>query len=68
MKLINYTTPAVIIADENKKIREKNDIYKESYVDERGNKIEEHNPYYATLIFVPNTFTEEDMNNLYVEE
>lgn len=68
MKLINYTNPALIIADEGKRIRSKNDEYKEEYIDENGNKIEEHFPYYSTLVFVPNDFTEEKMNELYVEE
>lgn len=51
MKLINYTNPRILIADEGKKIRSKNDVYKEAYIDENGNKIEEHFPYYSTVIF-----------------
>ena len=61
MKLLN-SYPKTIVADEGKHIRDINDVY---YVDENG---EEHFPYYSTTIFVPDTFTEEMMNELYVEE
>lgn len=61
MELLN-TTPKKIIADEGKHIRSVDDVY---YVDENG---EEHFPYYSTTIYVPDTFTEEQMNELYVEE
>ena len=30
--------------------------------------IMEHKSYYATTIFVPDNFTEEQMNELYIEE
>ncbi len=63
MNLFSYTKPKMIVADEGKHVREVNDVY---YVDaETG---EEHFPYYSTTIFVPDTFTEEQMNELYVEE
>lgn len=68
MKLFNYTKPAMIIAEEGKHIRSVDDIYKKAYIDEEGNTIDEHFPYYATVIFVPNTTTEEQMNKLYIEE
>lgn len=61
MKLLN-TTPKKIVADEGKWIRSVDDVY---FVDENG---EEHVPYYSTIIFVPDVFTEEMMNELYVEE
>jgi hypothetical protein len=51
----------MIVADEGKHIREKNDVYYK-------NEEEEHFPYYSTTVFVPDTFTEEQMNELYVEE
>lgn len=63
MKLFSYTKPKMIVADEGKHIREVNDVY---YVDEETG--EEHFPYYSTTIFVPDSFTEEQMNELYVEE
>lgn len=69
MQLFNYTKPKMIVASPNKFIRSKNDVYKEEIKDIDGNIIEEeHFPYYATTIFVPNSFTEEDMYDLYVEE
>lgn len=61
MKLLN-SYPKMIVADEGKHIRSIDDVY---YVDENG---EEYFPYYSTTIFVPDTFTEEMMNELYVEE
>lgn len=63
MTLFDYTKPKMIVADEGKHIRSVDDIY---YVDEETG--EEHFPYYATTIFVPDIFTEEQMNELYVEE
>lgn len=64
MKLIDNK----IIADDGKQIRDKNDIYKEEYIDNEGNIISEHIPYYTTVIYVPKTFTKEMMNELYIEE
>ena len=63
MRLFTYTKPKMIVADEGKHIRDKNDIY---YVDEETG--EEHFPNYSTTIFVPDSFTEEQMYELYVEE
>jgi hypothetical protein len=61
MKLIDKTTIKTIVADEGKHIRSANDTYFK-------NEEEEHFPYYTTIIFVPLSFTEEQMNELYVEE
>lgn len=61
MKFFNYTKPKMIVADEGKHIRAKDDVYFK-------NGEEEHIPYYTTTIFVPDSFTEEQMNELYVEE
>ena len=47
---------------------DKNDNYKEEYIDEDANVIPEHIPYYSTTIFVPDDFTEEMMNELYEEK
>lgn len=68
MKLFSYTKPKMIVADEGKQIRDINDVYKTSYIDKEGNEIPEHFPYYATVIFVSDSFTEEEMNELYIEE
>lgn len=68
MKLLSYTNPAMIIAEEGKQIRDKNDVYKEAYIDDQGHNIDEHFPHYSTVIFVPNNFTENEMKELYIEE
>lgn len=68
MQIILRTTPAMVIADEGKKLRDKNDEYKEAYTDEEGNKIEEHLPHYTDVVFIPNSLTEEQVKELYVEE
>ena len=69
MQLIYWTKPKMIISGEEKMIRSKNDIYIPAKYDEQGKLIEpEHKPYYTTTIFVPDNFTEEQMNELYVEE
>lgn len=69
MQLIYWTKPKMIVSSEGKMIRSKNDIYIPAKYDEQGNMIEpEHISYYTTTIFVPDSFTEEQMNELYVEE
>lgn len=68
MTLFNYTKPKMIVSDEGKQIRSVNDIYEAEHKDDNENIIPEHLPYYATTIFVPDTFTEKMMNELYVEE
>lgn len=69
MQLIYWTKPKMIVSSEGKMIRSKNDIYIPAKYDEQGNMIEpEHIPYYTTTIFVPDKITEEEMNELYVEE
>lgn len=69
MTLFSYTQPKMIVADEGKHIRSKTDVYVPEHTDEQtGELIPEHFPYYATTIFVPDNFTEEQMNELYVEE
>jgi len=62
MKLFSYTKPKMIVADEGKQIRDKNDVY---FVDENGS---EHFPHLVTTVFIPDGFTEEQMNELYTEE
>lgn len=69
MELIKRQTLCMIIAEEGKNIRDKNDIYKEEILDNEGNVVEEeHIPHYTDVIFVPASFTEEQMNELYIEE
>ena len=68
MKLFDYTKPKMIVADEGKHIRDINDVYVPEHTDEEGNVVPEHIPHYATTWFVPPTFTEEQMYELYIEE
>ena len=69
MKLINYTNPRLLVADEGKHIRAINDVYQAEYVDGDGNTIPEHKPYYATVIFPGIQIqTLEYAKELYVEE
>ena len=69
MQLINWTKPKMIISDEGKWIRDINDVYVAEHIDEQtGELIPEKIPHYSTTIFVPDNFTEEQMNELYVEE
>lgn len=68
MKLIRENNLTTIVAEEGKHIREVGDVYIEEKVNEDGTKEHAHEPYYSTIIYVPATFTEEQMNELYVEE
>ena len=68
MQLISHTKPKMIISDVGKQIRSVDDVYVPEHIDDEGHVIPEHFPYYATTIFVPDGFTEEKMNELYVEE
>lgn len=68
MQFFDYTKPKMIVADKGKHIREANDVYVPEHKDEEGNVIEEHFPYYSTTIFVPDSFTKEQMDELYAEE
>ena len=68
MQLIDHTKPKMIIADEGKHIRSKDDVYVPEHTDEEGNIVPEHIPYYSTSIYVPDSFTEKQMHELYVEK
>ena len=69
MQLINWAKPKMIISDEGKLIRDVNDVYVAEHIDEQtGELIPEKIPHYSTTIFVPDDFTIEMMNDLYIEE
>ena len=68
MFLLKHTKPKMVVADEGKHIREVNDVYVPEHTDKEGNVVEEHIPYYTTVIFVPDSYTEAQMNEDYVEE
>ena len=68
MKIIETEKMKRLEADEGKKIRSVNDVYKEAYIDEEGNQVEEHFPYYTTLIFLPKSISNEEIEKMYIEE
>ena len=63
MEIRKYGEKKILIADENKQIRDINDVYVPATETE-----EEHKPYYATIIFLADNFDDSKLNELYVEE
>ena len=63
MEIRTYGAKKILIADENKHIRDINDVYTHATETE-----EEHNPYYASIIFLADNFDDSKLNELYVEE
>lgn len=63
MEIRKYGSKKILIADENKQIRDINDIYIPATETE-----EEHKPYYASIIFLADNFEDSKLNELYVEE
>ena len=63
MEIRKYGEKKILIADENKQIRDINDVYVPATETE-----EEHKPYYASIIFLADNFDESKLNELYVEE
>lgn len=68
MQFFSYTKPKMIVSDEGKYIRGINDVYVPEHIDNKGNVVPEHIPYYTTTIFVPESYTEKEMYEDYVEE
>lgn len=63
MEIRKYGSKKILIADENKQIRDINDVYVPATETE-----EEHKPYYASIIFLADNFDDSKLNELYVEE
>lgn len=63
MQYIGYTKPILLVADEGKKIRAVNDIYKPATEEEP-----EHIPYYTDVVFLADGITEQQAFEMYVEE
>ena len=63
MEIRKYGEKKILIADENKHIRDINDVYTPATETE-----EEHNPYYTSVIFLADNFDDSKLNELYVEE
>lgn len=70
MLLINHTVPRILVADEGKHFREKNDVYVPEHIDEEtGELIPEYFPYYMTMCFPGVQIqTIEDAEEIYIEE
>lgn len=68
MEIRTYGAKKILIADENKQIRDINDTYEEEHYDEEGNLIPQKKPYYASIIFLADNFEDSKLNELYVEE
>ena len=63
MEIRKYGNKKILIADENKQIRDINDVYVPATETE-----EEHKPYYASIIFLADNFDDSKLSELYVEE
>ena len=69
MEIRKYGNKKILIADTNKHIRSINDVYTPAKYDDEGNVIEpEHEPYYASVIYLADNFDDSKLNELYVEE
>ena len=69
MEIITRTKPRLLIADEGKMLKDKNDNYIPEIKDKDGNVIqEEHKPYLTNLIFLGEQITTlEEAQELYEE-
>lgn len=63
MEIRKYGNRKILIADENKKIRDINDVYIEATDEEP-----EHIPHYSSVIYLADGFDETKLNELYIEE
>lgn len=63
MEIRKYGSKKILIADENKHIRDINDVYVPATETE-----EEHKPYYTSVIFLADNFDDSKLNELYIEE
>ena len=63
MEIRKYGNKKILIADENKHIRDINDVYVPATETQ-----EEHKPYYASIIFLADNFDDSKLNDLYIEE
>ena len=63
MEIRKYCEKKILIADENKHIRDINDVYVPATETE-----EEHKPYYTSVIFLADNFDDSKLNELYIEE
>lgn len=63
MEIRKYGNKRILIADNNKGIREIDDVYQPVTQEH-----EEHLPYYASIIFLADNFEEDKLYEIYVED
>ena len=68
MKIIETEKLKKLEAEEGKQLRTIDDIYVPAHIDEEGNQVEEYFPYYTTLIYLPKSISNEEIEKMYVEE
>lgn len=68
MRIIETDKLKKLIAEEGKQLREIKDVYKEAYIDEEGNEVEEHHPYYTNIVYFDKTISNETIEQMYIEE
>ena len=68
MRIIETEKMKKLEAEEGKQIRSVDDIYVAAHVDEEGNEVDEHQPYYTTLVYLPKSISDEEILKMYVEE
>lgn len=67
MLFIKKKSMQLIVADEGKQLRKKDDVYIPEH-EENGITIPEVKPTYSDFMFVPTDTTEETINELFIEE
>lgn len=68
MILIEKEKYNLLQAEKNKRIRAKNDIHKEAYINDDGIEIPEYFPLYSKEAIVPKKINKNNITEFYVEE
>ena len=68
MQIIRRKKMTLLLADDNKLLRDINDIYTPETKNQDGSVTPEHIPYTTDLIFLPLDITEDEIKSMYVEE
>lgn len=67
MKIIEENNLKILIAAEGYFLKSREDVCKEAYIDEFGNQIREHIPYFFEKGYVPENMTLEKAKLIYEE-
>lgn len=67
MKLIKQGNLNKLIAEEGYLLKSKEDNYVPAHIDEYGNEVEEHLPYFFTYAYLPDNITLEMAQSMYDE-